>query len=178
MLLVGQANALQYITPNYNPYQLVILNLSSLVEGYDKVALMPPYNIDFLNDDTFDMEYMNYIFNNDTVFLELMKIIIPLYTGQDVFIIVNRSDDNLDVITESLLNIIRQRYGYRSYIINDILYDIEYLDNIIDMGDFSINGLSCLDQDKIRYESLIMQQPKLAQKEYDKIHMYETFNVN
>lgn len=139
-----------------NKSDITVLNLSGLVEGYQRINLIPQKGsgLDFVDDANFDLAYFNYIFSNDAAFMELMKIIIPLYYGIDVFILVTR-DEYFDKITESLMKVIQQRYGYNHMIIND---PFDYPDDFDDVNQdegFSISGLACLDQDKERYAIII-----------------------
>lgn len=151
MLLVSKSENLPYIMNSFKDGELVILNLSSLKEGFQRVAIMPPSSLNFLDDINFDMGYLEYIFNNDMIFLEFMKIIIPLYIGMNVCVLVSM-DDNMDRITESLLKIIQQRYGYNSFIINDPEDTLCIDTEIMTEEGFSVLGMSTLDQDRERYE--------------------------
>lgn len=74
MLLIGVLECIPDIP-------LHILNLSSYKEGIEKLFLLPPTNgvLPFKDEKEFDIAYANYIMNNDYTFMELMKIIIPLY---------------------------------------------------------------------------------------------------
>jgi len=129
------------------PY--VLLNLSNPIErGISLFKLYPPFNP--INTREFDLIYANYIIGDDSVFMELMKIIYPLYEGQTVYVLVG-NDECKYVITESLIKFIQQRYGYNSYLINEEA-DLEYL---TEESSFSIQGLYNLDVDKERYSIII-----------------------
>ena len=86
-----------------------------------------------------------------------MSIIIPAYTSPDVMVqVMIRSSNYRDVITESLLKLIQQRYGYNACIVNEIddfIYTIE--------SDFSIPGLFTLDQDLARWRSMVPYEEEL-----------------
>ena len=98
----------------------VMYNLSSMREGFISLqALIPPNTIGRLTDREFDIAYANYIMSNDTLFCIFFQIVYNLYIGKDVFIIVSTEDWSENLL-ESLLKLIQQRYGIRSYIINDI----------------------------------------------------------
>ena len=148
MLLVGDIRCLPEYTENF-----VILNLSSLVEGFPRVHLVPSIHTTYNNDKEFDIAYANYIFSNDYLFMEFMKIIYPLYIGKDVFLLVSRNENTHDIITESLCKLIQQRYGYNYQLLNN-KYDIDYYDD----SNFSINGLQTLDIDKEKMTYLAVQQ--------------------
>lgn len=147
MLLVGDIRAY----PNGVDEDMCILNLSSLYEGLDRVLLAPSIQ-PMLNDEkNFDIEYANYIFSNDNKFVELMKIMIPLYLGTNVFLAVTRNEETYDIVTESLCKLIQQRYGYNYQLINSP-DDI----NWYDQSGFSASGIQLFDQDRDRYV-MIMQ---------------------
>lgn len=128
---------------------LNILNFTSLKEGIEKVFLIPPFQLQFFDERTFDINYFNWIFQDDTFFMELMKIMIPLYFGNNVFIAVTNENNMYDYLTESLQKLIQQRYGY----ISNIIYCEEDLDTLVE-GSFHIMGISNLDIDKERFEIL------------------------
>jgi len=127
---------------------LHVYNLSSLVEGYPKVDILPPVTqIDYMDELGFDISYSNYIMTNDNVFFEFFsKIIYPLYNGIDIYLIITRNIF-YDRITESLFKFIQQRYGYLCAIINEVS-DIEDLNP--DIG-FTTAGIFNLDIDKERF---------------------------
>lgn len=148
MLLVGDIKCL----PD-NKDKFLILNLSSLAEGFQRVHLVPSVTAAYNNDKEFDIAYANYIFSNDNVFMEFMKIIYPLYFGHDVFLLVSRNENSHDIITESLCKLIQQRYGYNYQLLNN-KDDIDYYDD----SDFSFYGIQTLDIDKERMTYLAVQQ--------------------
>lgn len=147
MLLVGDYRSLPYAREKF-----LVLNLSSLVEGFPRVHLVPSVTATYDDDKQFDIAYANYIFSNDQLFMEFMKIIYPLYMGQDVFLLVSRSENTHDIITESLCKLIQQRYGYNYQLINDSS-DIDYYDE----SNFSLYGLQTLDMDKERMTNLAVR---------------------
>lgn len=136
------------------PYNTIPMNLSSLNEDFPRVALMPPRDIHFANGEIFDADYANYIFNNDYVFLEFMKIIMNLYFGNNVCLLVSQNEV-FDKVTESLLKIIQERYGYNGVIINEPDDIIPLCSPAYEDGEFSIQGLAMLDIDKERYSYII-----------------------
>lgn len=141
----------------YAREKFVILNLSSLAEGFMRVHLVPSIQTQYNNEKEFDLAYANYIFSNDVTFMELMKIIYPLYMGYDVFLLVSRNEDTHDVVTESLCKLIQQRYGYNYQLLNNV-DDINYYDE----SSFSINGLRILDEDKEKFSYIsVAQNPNL-----------------
>jgi len=147
MLLIGDVSCLPDAIEKF-----IILNLSSLVEGFQRVHLVPSIQAEYFNDKEFDLAYANYIFSNDLVFMELMKIIYPLYNGADIFLLVSRNENTYDIVTESLCKLIQQRYGYNYQLLNN-KDDINYYDD----SNFSLNGLAVLDMDKERMTNLIVR---------------------
>lgn len=147
MLLVGDIRCLPESIE-----KLVVLNLSSLVEGFERVHLVPSIQTHYDNEKEFDLAYANYIFSNDYLFMELMKIIYPLYSGFDVFLLVSRNEDTYDVVTESLCKLIQQRYGYNYQLLN-IADDIDYYDD----SNFSLTGIQTFDIDKERMTYLAVR---------------------
>lgn len=156
MLLIGDIRCLPY-----NKDKFIVLNLSSLVEGYPRVHLVPSVITAYNDDKQFDIDYANYIFSNDAVFMEFMKIIYPLYSGNDVFLLVSRNENTHDIITESLCKLIQQRYGYNYQLLNSES-DINYYDD----SDFSFYGLQTLDLDKERMTNLLVKSnPEILEME-------------
>lgn len=154
MLYIGDYMSIPF---DYDKDSMVILNLTSLVEGYQRVFLVPQTGsmLDFTNEDNFDIEYYQYIYSNDIPFMEIMKIIMPLYLGKDVFLLVSRGIDTFDKITESLMKIIQSRYGIVSMLLNDVTdFPSEYDKMEMLNSGFSLSGLSCLDADRERYTFL------------------------
>lgn len=135
--------------------QIVKYNLSSYYNDAASLdALIPPTPIVTQSvvsgdciDPGFDIEYHKYIFENPNAFNQFMGIIIPAYMNPDTLVQIMIQSSNLrDVITESLLKLIQQRYGYNVYIVNE-LDDFIYTDE----SDFSIPGLFSLDEDLARW---------------------------
>ena len=152
MLLVGDIRCLPDSLEKF-----VILNLSSLAEGFQRVHLVPSISARYNDDKEFDIAYANYIFSNDQVFMEFMKIVFPLYDGFDVFLLVSRNEDTHDIITESLCKLIQQIYGYNYQLINT-KDDIDYYDD----SNFSLYGIQTFDVDKERMTYLaVKQNPQL-----------------
>lgn len=140
------------IPSDYSTRNMVILNLSGLTEGYQRLNLIPQKDsrLDFMDDNQFDLMYFNYIFSNEFMFMELMKIVTNLQMGKTVYLLVTRNEW-FDRITESLLKVIQKRYGCTYMVLNDpsdIPTQIEEVS--MDEG-FRIDGLGCLDQDLQTY---------------------------
>jgi hypothetical protein len=138
---------------NANKTGTRIYNISSSLEGYDRlISLTPPrfydqfnHPIDFRDQELFGQYYTAYVLSNKEPFMALMDIVYNLYEGYDVLLLIGR-DEFRDILTETISKIIQQRYGYISNIISD-LCDLEGLQE----GQFSIQGLYTLDQDKEIY---------------------------
>ena len=81
--------------------------------------------------------------------MQFMAIIVPAYTSPDTLVHIMIQQSNFrDVITESLLKLIQQRYGYNACIVNEV-NDFLYVEE----SDFSVPGLFILDQDLARWRA-------------------------
>lgn len=123
---------------------IMIFNLSSLLEGFERVNILPPFKLDRYDRD-FDIMYANYLLENDNVFYEFMKIPMALYYGLDVILLVDRQD-LYEYVNESLMKFIQQRYG----IVTNIVNNKEDWGYVQESG-FSLQGLYNVDQDKERF---------------------------
>lgn len=102
-----------------------------------------------VTDPIFDITYHKSIFNNQIAFMQFMAIIVPAYTSPDTLVHIMIQQSNFrDVITESLLKLIQQRYGYNACIVNEV-NDFLYVEE----SDFSIPGLFMLDEDLARWRA-------------------------
>lgn len=149
MLIVTDHNVLDKLLETINfedGDKTKIFNISSLKEGYRRLNILPLNYVSYVDEKQFDMDYANFLLNNDSMFVEFFTIINELYLGNNVILLVT-FDPGFDYITESLTKLIQQRYGYNTHYINSIedLYDIE------DSTEFSFGGLYNLDIDKERY---------------------------
>lgn len=155
MLIFGPSRVFKQLD---QPENFMVLNLSSAYEfGYGIRSVVPPlYNgmpIQELfnpeNDKSFDLWFINYIFSpGSKAFVEFFSIIMHIYNGENVFVLIDDSNDVFNIITESVIKIIQQRYGINSLLV------AEFDDVIIhetEDTDFSIQGLYNFDMDRIRY---------------------------
>lgn len=135
---------------------VVVYNLSSYIQAPTLNLLIPsdelmPESVirGDCTDPSFDTAYHSSILNNDGPFSQLMQIMIPVFQDPDVLVqvLINTSEYR-DAITESLLKLIQQRYGYNAYIINN-LEDFIYAEE----SSFSIPGLFMMDKDLMRWQS-------------------------
>lgn len=138
--------------------QVIKYNLSSYYNDAPTLnALVPfPQYIpqDVLLGDTtdpvFDIEYHKYIFESQQAFMEFMSIMVPAFTSPDTLVHIMIKQSNFrDVIMESLIKLIQQRYGYNVCIVNEV-DDFLYTEE----SDFSIPGLFALDQDLARWRAV------------------------
>lgn len=138
-----------------NKTGLTVFNFSSYVQNCIQLTnLLPKSGVDCSSEENFDMSYFDYIFNTDFAFIDFMYLVYALYKGDNVYVIIQHTEF-FDKLAESLAELIKQRYGYISFFINE--YDDYESINIIDNdnGDFSIVGLGNLDIDKVRFVSLL-----------------------
>lgn len=157
--MLEQKGIRQVVTYNLSSYFSDVATLNMLIPS---IAYMPEETIDgdISSFPAFDVAYGEYIMNNIDAFCQFMNIIIPAYTSPDTLVqILINSSEFRDAITESLIKLIQQRYGYNIYIVNDI-EDFLYTEE----SDFSIPGLFALDQDLIRWRSMFPNQ------EYDDLY--------
>lgn len=152
MLIFGTRICLDFIPMNINIENgMIVYNLTSASEDYPSVAIMPPR---ISPNDDFERVLIDYIYNNDAIFMEWMgKIIMPLYSNMSVFIICN-DNQIFDFVTDAVSSIIRNRYGYMSYILNnpdDVFFLSEKINN---EGEFGILQMKNLYDDKERYSYL------------------------
>ena len=138
MIIFGPPNAIDFNRPN-----MIILNLSSMMEGFERVSILPSFVCQPGTEQVFDNMYAAYILNNDIIFYEFMKIMIPVYNGNDVYVIVS---EMFDYVTESLQKFILARYG----IFCSNVYSLEDWD-VVTNSSFDINGVYNIDIDKERF---------------------------
>lgn len=130
-----------------------ILNLSSPINGFDRLNLLPPIDLKFTFDNTFDRMYYEYVINDNNAFIEFMsKIILPVYSGKNVYIIVNEGY-GYDYINESIMKMIQARYGVVVNYINDI-EDYFYIKDDYTVS-FNSYGMINFIQDSEKYRQLM-----------------------
>ena len=150
IFMYGNYQSANMVCNNTDTSRLIIYNFSSLNERYQKLYLIPPNYLGANNEYDFDIKYMNWIFSNDNVFVEFMKIIMNLYTANDVFLVISQDDEWSRILIESLLKLIQQRYGINAIEINDI-NDL-YIANNVEFEDY---GIINLDMDKQRLSEIL-----------------------
>ena len=130
---------------------MVVFNFTSLREGFEMLKLVPMENLAYGDERMFDQNYANYILSRDAVFVELMKMMLPIFNGLDVYIMIHHNP-NFEVLHDSLQKFIQQRYGY----VSNIIYSIEDWECVID-SQFSLQGIYNFDKDKERLLALYTQ---------------------
>lgn len=135
-----------------------IYNLSNALEiGIRLNSLIPPFYP--MDNKDFDMMYMEYVMKNDSAFMQFFGIIFDIYSGMNVYVMID-SGQYKEFITESLVKLIQQRYGYNAFIVNEP----EDFDVARD-SDFTVPGIYNMDQDKERFSVLYIQSnPDVASK--------------
>ena len=153
ILFIEDIRILNQIKQEYD--NVVIYNYTSYYSGFENLILAYVNEVangqrinTFIESLEFDLAYSNLILNNQWYFIDMMKIMIPLYHGANIVLMVFH-DPYRDNLMESLIKFISVRYGYRSYIINDI----EDLKNIKEPY-FTPYGLMQLDNDFKMYEDM------------------------
>ena len=156
ILFVDNKNILNYIYAKLDN-ECMVYNFTSLYSDYENLILAhvnsisdennTPINI-YIEGVEFDKKYADLIMSDVRYFIDLIKIMLPLYEGYNVILMVYH-DYYRDNLMEALIKFISIRYGYRSFIINDI----EDLDTISEPK-FSPYGLMQLDEDIKAYEEM------------------------
>lgn len=152
---------------NINLNENIVFNLNSLVEGGIRLRLMPPSEIEsisYRDERFFDQVYANYIFSDNDRFSRFMSVILSFYYGNDVYVMVDDSIDVCEIMIESLMKLIQQRYGIVSNYVKE-MDDLNYLTE----GTFSISGLYNLDIDKNRYMLLHPDRGDMYEQ-YERVH--------
>jgi hypothetical protein len=132
--------------------QTKVYNFSSLREGFPRLNLMPPRTLGANTEYEFDVKYMQYIIGNDIVFMNFMTIILDLYNGFNVYLLVDEDEYWSNMLVDSLMKLIQQRYGINGVCVN-CLEDFQYAKEDY----FADYGILNLDQDKERYTYLDQQ---------------------
>lgn len=133
-----------------------IYNMSTIYEGIEPVfslalsdVVLQPELCDY-DSQVFDAFYCKHVIEDDNAFNDLMRIMIPANLNPDclVHVLIKRSVFR-DAVTETLIKLIQQRYGYNCYVVNE-LEDFIYAEE----SDFSIPGLFTFEQDRGRWMML------------------------
>ena len=159
MIIFGPYELIPYVLenhPNTNVY-----NFTSLYEDLKKISILPPVNTMYMDEKQFDFFFQDYIFSNDSVFMNFFdSIMVPVYMGNNVYLAVdNREGSIFQMISSSLMKIIQCRYGYHCAYINDII-DIECL-NPDEF--FTADGIMRLDLDKERWTGILTSMMSINQ---------------
>lgn len=136
---------------------IVIYNVGSNCNDptIPKLDLFPRYGLN-IDSPEFDGMYLDQLLNEDMYFVQFMKIIISLKEGKDVFLLIYNEETVFAPIYETLLKIIKRRYGYSHNMINSL---DDYLECDND-GEFTTPGIETFDTDYQRYEQImIMNNP-------------------
>lgn len=151
MLMYGIAKTADELITKSGRQDIIYLNINSLAERYShvKLNLLPPNSLGANTEKDFDIKYMEWIFGNNEIFISFMDILICLYHGYNVFLIIT-DEGWSDMLVESLLKLIQQRYGINAVSIKS-LEDLQYAEDSI----FEPYGLINLDQDLERYAYLM-----------------------
>ncbi len=161
MLYYGTSQMLEILASN-----TIIYNITSFREGLNRLNLLPPLDkrLFINNAREFDILYAEWIFSNDAQFFDFFKIVFDLYSGKDVYLVMDDAEWSENIL-ESILKLIQQRYGYNGTLITDYPSYI-YAQNNISSNFDPMFGISNLDQDKDRYTSILVRSnPRLLKNE-------------
>ena len=139
--------------------EYVIMNLSSSYSNFIDIASLITRFMQYMsnkpniivNTVQFDMEYAMAIQQDQLMYESLLKIIMNSYEGRTVIILVHR-DDYRDAIMESIIKYIQEKYGHKSWIVEEI-EDLELLRE----ERFSPSGLINIDEEIRNYNDLYVK---------------------
>lgn len=132
---------------------IIIFNFSSFIEGYSNLNNLNPlnyYSFDRVDVDSadFDVWYYKFIFKNQPSYIEFLSVMYYVYMGYDVFILIDFNNIYSNMIIESLIRIIKTRYGLACNITENLADDY---DSLIDKNQVFIEGIRQLDSDIENY---------------------------
>ena len=159
MLFYGESYCKDIVSMN-----TIVVNLTSYDESIQRLdLLLPPRELGRYLDPNFDTAYYNYIFSNNEVFYQFFSIIYNLYCGVDILITASSSEWS-EILIESLMKLIQQRYGYNAICIRTIEDYIHAKQS--NHNEFTGIGLTNMDYDRARY-TYLMEEYRLrsGQKE-------------
>lgn len=112
------------VVPVFNFYSVIQIGewvraLEPLPNVFERLSFAFTFNDDQYTLD-FDRQYAFQLLSNQNSFTMLMKIMMLVETMDEVIVITNHSNPYVEVVVDSLIKFIQQRYSIQSYIINDI----------------------------------------------------------
>lgn len=112
------------VVPVFNFYSVIQFGewaraLEPLSNVFERLSFAFTFNDDQYTLD-FDRQYAFQLLTNQNSFTMLMKIMMLVETMDEVIVITNHSNPYVEVVVDSLIKFIQQRYSIQSYIINDI----------------------------------------------------------
>lgn len=112
------------VVPVFNFYSVIQIGewvraLEPLPNVFERLSFAFTFNDDQYTLD-FDRQYAFQLLSNQNSFTMLMKIMMLVETMGEVIVITNHSNPYVEVVVDSLIKFIQQRYSIQSYIINDI----------------------------------------------------------
>lgn len=139
----------------------IVYNLSSTsMMGIKVGAIVPPYtSVDVYDDKTFDIQYANYLLNDNNAFITYMQMIYNHYLGYNIFIIVGTAGYR-ERITASFMKFIQQRYA----IIPRYIQSFEDIPDYYEEDMIYVDGIFNMDNDKERYIYLTSSLEQLKEE--------------
>lgn len=153
-------SVLEQDTDTYTLYNMSsAINRGVMLSNLTPPPMVGANTLDYDDEKSFDIMYANYLLGNDAAFVQMFSIINNLYLGGSSIILVGDGKYK-DVLTDSLIKFIQQRYGLSPIrIINEIedwySYEEDYKFNLI--------GVYNLDVDKERFTMLTTDFNKLGE---------------
>lgn len=113
----------------------------------------------------FDRQYAIQLIQNNQSFMDLMQIMSalndPTLKSNDVIVLTNYENPFVQIVMDSLIKFIQQRYGVQSYIINDVLDITDF-----DFSEFSMEGYNNFVNDMQRVAYLTTKDASDLYKKY------------
>ena len=144
---------------NSSHYDVSVTNLAVNANLVQAPLPMPQF-VEMLE---FDMRYAELLLSQPQMFHSLFSIVYYNYIGYLVIVLVQR-DRYRDCIMESIMKLIQQRYGFNSWLLEDI-NDVE----LVDEGSYTSIGIMNIDADIQRHIKMYQmgQVPKLINVDYN-----------
>lgn len=162
IIFTDRGDLIDTIKELYTKTKIVPVNFTSAYSGFgDCTALATRVNKiprpegltmpEFLQEPVFDERYATTILTDVKMFEALMRIILNDFEGNLVIMLVRR-DDYRDGLMEAFSKFLQQRYGKRTWILEDA-GDTVCIDPV--ENDYDSDGILRLDEDRKKYLELV-----------------------
>lgn len=146
----------------FSQREYMVFNLNANVDYPGiKLDMMPKMGMIDYTSPEFDSAYISIILNNEYYFTQFMTLMYYINKNIPVFLLIYNEDNIFNPITEVLLKLIQQRYGY-NYIMADnweTVYGILFEDYpSVEVPMFTTPGIINFDMDMERYRSIMIRR--------------------